>query len=147
MLVSCKRLFSSCFQIIELQTQISEVLSSLFWLPGFSQDAVQNLHAWCLCTNRSCFFFHYFFFKVKTFYMLQRRGRKSHTPTLVQCRENQLREDYAHGWVQFIHWLFCFVDSKWWYSSCVMSNIITSCVISKCEVKMNLLTTRNYFVI
>lgn len=51
---------------------------------------------------------------------------------MVQCTEDQLREDYTHGWIQFIHLFFCFVDNKWWYS-------VTSCVISKCEVKMNLL--------
>lgn len=64
--------------------------------------------------------------------MLQRRGRKRPSPTLIQCKENQLREDYARGWVQFIHLFFCFVDDKQWYS-------VTPCVISKCEVKMNLL--------
>lgn len=41
--------------------------------------------------------------------MLQRRGKKATLPLWYNA-ENQLREDYAHGWVQFIHWLFCFVD-------------------------------------
>ena len=64
--------------------------------------------------------------------MLHRRGRKSHTPTMVQCPKDQLREDYTHGWIQFIHLYFCFADNKWWCS-------VKSGVISTCEVKINLL--------
>lgn len=60
--------------------------------------------------------------------MLQRRGRKSHTPTVVQCTENQLREDYTHGWIQFIHLFFCFKKTNGGF-------FVTSCVISICEVK------------
>lgn len=133
MLVSCRRLFSNCFQIIVPYTQISWVLSSLFWLPGFSQDAVQNLHAWYLCTNRSCFFFLSLFLpmKVNTFCMLHGRGRNSYTPTMIQCTENQLKEDYTHGWIHYIHMHFCLTDKKWWYS-------VTSCVISKCGIKISL---------
>jgi len=73
---------------------------------------------------------------VNTFYMLQRRGRKSLTPTMVQCTEDPLREDYTHGQMQLIHLFFCFLikkKKKWGYS-------VASCMIGKCKVKINLLT-------
>lgn len=71
--------------------------------------------------------------------MLHRRSRESHTPTMVQCPEDQLREDYTHGWIQFIHLYFCFADSKWWCS-------VKSGVNSKWEVKISLLTVFKKYI-
>lgn len=65
--------------------------------------------------------------------MLQRRGRKSHTPTTVQCAEDQPAGG-LYTWLDTVYsFVLLLLDNKCWYSA-------TSCVISKCEVKMNLLT-------
>lgn len=64
-------------------------------------------------------------FKVKTFYMLQRQ--KKPPPTLVQCRESA--EGGLCTWLGPVYSLALLLCryAKWWYSSCVMSNIIILC--------------------